>query len=264
MSFIPISQAISAEWATIRLIATDMDGTLTQTGKFTPQLLRALQELAQAKVPVVIVTGRSAGWVQGIASYLPIVGAIAENGGIYYTPERDDPQCLVKLASNHRRQLMDLFHQLQDEFPQIQESSDNRFRLTDWTFDVGGLSLEDLQQMGDRCRTQGWGFTYSTVQCHLKLPQQTKANALEQVMGYWFPHLTSRQVVTVGDSPNDESLFDASRFPHSVGVANSQHYREQLVHQPTYVTDAAEAEGFCELVRSLLNSAGTVGKKRRA
>ncbi|MFN9952258.1 MAG: HAD family hydrolase, partial [bacterium] len=36
----------SHEWKNIRLVATDMDGTLTQEGKFTSSLLQALENLA--------------------------------------------------------------------------------------------------------------------------------------------------------------------------------------------------------------------------
>jgi soluble P-type ATPase len=61
----------------ICLLATDMDGTLTKGGKFTSQLLNTLESLSKAKVPVLIVTGRSAGWVSAISSLMPIVGAIA-------------------------------------------------------------------------------------------------------------------------------------------------------------------------------------------
>jgi hydroxymethylpyrimidine pyrophosphatase-like HAD family hydrolase len=56
----------------------------------------------------------------------------------------------------------------------------------------------------------------------------------------------------VGDSPNDESLFDTSQFLLSVGVANVQDYRDRLNHYPAYVTTAAAGEGFVELVRLLL------------
>ncbi len=34
------------------------------------------------------------------------------------------------------------------------------------------------------------------------------------------------QILTVGDSPNDQTLFDPDRFPLSVGVANMLQYRE--------------------------------------
>jgi len=242
----------------IRFIATDMDGTLTQKGKFTPALLQALNDLASAGIEVMMITGRSAGWMNGIASYLPVVGAIAENGGILYRNQGDkngaEPELLGAIGSDHRQQLAEMFHRLRAEFPQIQESIDNRFRLTDWTFDVFGLSLKEINAMGDRCLTQGFGFTYSTVQCHIKPLQQNKAIGLSQALSRYFPDYKPSEMVTVGDSPNDESLFDSDRFPLSVGVANVQDFVAQMAHQPAYVTQAAEAEGFCELAKFLIQA----------
>jgi hydroxymethylpyrimidine pyrophosphatase-like HAD family hydrolase len=60
--------------------------------------------------------------------------------------------------------------------------------------------------------------------------------------------------MTVGDSPNDESLFDNTLFPLSVGVANLAEYLPLLTHHPAYLTDLPESEGFCELVRAILAS----------
>lgn len=244
----------------VRLIATDMDGTLTQQGKFTPALLQALTALDKAGIQVLIITGRSAGWMNGIVSYLPVVGAIAENGGILYrngtAPNGAEPELLVPLdLSCHRQQLADMFAQLKAEFPQIQTSIDNQFRLTDWTFDVFGLSIADIHRLRDRCLAQGWGFTYSTVQCHIKSLQQDKAMGLCRTLSQYFPY-APQEIVTVGDSPNDESLFQPDRFPLSVGVANVQHYLNQLQHKPAYRTEAAESEGFCELAKLLIQSAG--------
>ena len=59
-----------------------MDGTLTQGNKFSSNLIQTLEKLGAAEIDVLIVTGRSAGWVNAIATYLPVVGAIAENGGL--------------------------------------------------------------------------------------------------------------------------------------------------------------------------------------
>jgi hydroxymethylpyrimidine pyrophosphatase-like HAD family hydrolase len=251
---LPLSQTLHQDaLKQVRLIATDMDGTLTHRGKFTANLLKALQELAIANILVLIVTGRSAGWVNGVVSYLPIVGAIAENGGLAYL-EPDVSEMIVPISdlATHRQKLAQTFADLQTHFPHLQESGDNRFRLTDWTFDVKGLTQTDLQDLSDRCQSQGWGFTYSTVQCHIKMLHQDKAIALTHVLQHHFPHLQPDQVLTVGDSPNDESLFNGDRFPLSVGVANVLHYGDRLVHQPKYVTSAAEAEGFCELARLLI------------
>jgi HAD superfamily hydrolase (TIGR01484 family) len=248
----PLSQA---DLRGIRLIATDMDGTLTHRGKFNPALLQALADLASDGISVLIVTGRSAGWVNGLAAYLPITGAIAENGGLFYAADPDaEPDLLVPIADllAHRQKLAQTFERLRSEFPDLRESSDNRFRLTDWTFDVQGLNSEMLMRLGDRCREQGWSFTYSTVQCHIKPLQQDKALGLTWVMKQHFPDYLPSQVLTVGDSPNDESLFNGDRFPMSVGVANVLHYADRLTHQPAFVTPAAEVEGFCQLAQQLL------------
>jgi len=236
-----------------RLIATDMDGTLTAGGKFTSQLLHALEALAEAKIPVLIVTGRSGGWVSGLAHYLPVVGTIAENGGVFYAADRSAPMFLTAIAdlNSHRQKLKRFFQRLQTEYPRLQESEDNQFRLTDWTFDVQGLDVATLQKLATYCQIWGWGFTYSTVQCHIKPPQQDKATGLLQVLGDRFPHCTPAHVLTLGDSPNDESLFDSANFPCSVGVANVAAYTNQLAHQPRYMTAAPEVAGFCELVQLL-------------
>lgn len=232
-----------------------MDGTLTQLGKFTPALLQALEALAAAGIEVLIVTGRSAGWVSGLATYLPVAGAIAENGGVFYPANYEAPVALTPLLDlkAHREQLAQTFQQLQIEFPQIRESGDNHFRITDWTFDVQGLELAQIQRLAELCQQLGWGFTYSNVQCHIKTLGQDKATGLLQVLREYFPQFALEQVLTVGDSPNDESLFDQHCFPVSVGVANVLDYANQLTHQPTYVTTAAEGRGFCELAEYMIS-----------
>lgn len=234
----------------VRLIATDMDGTLTENGQFTSELLMALESLVNNNINILIVTGRSAGWVNAIANYLPIAGAIAENGGLYYSNQNNTVELITNLddVEKHRGQLKQIFQLLQSKFPQIKESIDNSFRLTDWTFDIGALTPKELQIMEDICQDAGYGFTYSTVQCHIKPQQQDKALGLKHVIQKYFPGLTQDQVVTVGDSPNDESLFNQDLFPLSVGVANIAHYSDCLLYQPTYITSLPEVQGFCQLV----------------
>ncbi len=243
----------------IRLIATDMDGTLTIDQKFTPQLLTAFDRLNQAGIAVLIVTGRSAGWVSGLAHYLPIVGAIAENGGLFYQGEMQELLVSIADLKLHRQRLAEMFLKLRTDcaaelpcFPQIQESNDNAFRLTDWTFDVAGLNISELNQLDSLCQKNGFGFTYSNVQCHIKLSEQDKAKGLLKTLKNHFSQYKLDQIATVGDSPNDESLFDPTRFPTSIGVANLQHYRTQLKHLPTYITAQSEGAGFCEFVDAVL------------
>ncbi|MGF1672978.1 MAG: HAD family hydrolase [Rivularia sp. (in: cyanobacteria)] len=254
MSCLSLSQLPHDCFSKIRLVATDMDGTLTTKGKFTDTLLQALQGLAAANIKVIIVTGRSAGWVSGLASYLPVVGAIAENGGLFYIREEAVSITPISDKDLHRRDLAAVFEKLKLNFPQIKESSDNRFRITDWTFDVAGLDKTSLQTMQHQCQELGWGFTYSNVQCHIKPLKQDKAVGLSQVLREYFGEYLSDQVVTVGDSPNDESLFDRNYFAVSVGVANVLEYVDQLQHKPAYITQNKEGKGFCELSDYILQA----------
>jgi HAD superfamily hydrolase (TIGR01484 family) len=241
-----------AQLAQIQLVATDMDGTLTIDEKFTPELLQAFDRLTQAGIAIVIVTGRSAGWVSAIAHYLPIYGAICENGGLFYCGELVEYLVPIDDVTEHRQRLAAMFKHLQTSFPAIQPASDNAFRLTDWTFDVTGLSQLDLTKMAQQCESAGWGFTYSTVQCHIKLPTQEKAIGLHQVLETHFPSITPAQVVTVGDSPNDVTLFDRANFPNSVGVANLRPYLDQIAHHPQFITALSGGKGFGELVDCLV------------
>ena len=233
----------------IRLIATDIDGTLTREGKFTTELLEAIDRVNAKEIKLLLVTGRSAGWVSAVNNYLHVAGAIAENGGLYFNGDGDfDLMTRIESIDEHRAQLAQRFYQLQSRYPQIAESSDNQFRITDWTFDVAGLSDLELGEIATQCKQWGYSFTFSTIQCHIKPQHQDKGVAILQVLKQYFPQINPTQTITVGDSPNDASMFDLALFPHSVGVANIHHYHHKLAHQPQYITKLPEVAGFCELV----------------
>ncbi|MEL7039155.1 MAG: HAD family hydrolase [Cyanobacteria bacterium J06592_8] len=254
MALNPLSPAIAKTLVeNIHLIASDVDGTLTQQGKFTPKLITAFETLTQVGIKIILITGRSAGWVQALNHYLPVDGAIAENGGLFYSSLDDTPELLVSISNltEHRQELAEVFEELKAQIPDLQESTDNPFRLTDWAFDVAGLSSAQLQILAETCHEKDWGFTYSTVQCHIKLKAQDKANGSRKVLSEHFPELSTEQILTMGDSPNDESLFQPDEFQNSVGVANILHYRDRLNYQPNYVTTEAEVNGFCEVVKLL-------------
>ena len=167
--------------------------------------------------------------------------------------EADPPLILTPIADlkEHRLNLGKTFANLQEEFPQLRETSDNLFRLTDWTFYIDGLSLEDLQKIRTFCEADGWEFTYSSIHGHIKPATQDKATGLLKLLSTHFPEYSPDKVLTLGDSPNDESLFNPEIFPLSVGVANLLDYRDRLVNGPAYITQGHEVSGFCELVHFL-------------
>jgi hydroxymethylpyrimidine pyrophosphatase-like HAD family hydrolase len=73
----PLSLINPSDLSNIRLIASDVDGTLTQNGIFSSDFISTLIDLQSAGIKVLLVTGRSAGWVSALVNYLPVAGAIA-------------------------------------------------------------------------------------------------------------------------------------------------------------------------------------------
>ena len=55
--------------------------------------------------------------------------------------------------------------------------------LTDWTFDVAELTTKELEEINNICWEEGWSFTYSTVQCHIKPQFQEKAGRRNDLRG---------------------------------------------------------------------------------
>jgi HAD superfamily hydrolase (TIGR01484 family) len=251
----PLSPINSSDLSDIRLIASDVDGTLTKNRKFSSDFISTLIDLQSAGIKVLLVTGRSAGWGSALVNYLPVEGAIAENGGIFLQPNgTQDLLSSVPNLSRHRILLENTFHQIKKLSPNLHPSADNQFRITDWTFDVNDLSTDDIQSISSQCHQMGWSFTYSNVQCHIKPIHQDKATGLLSVLSNHFSEPNSQQVLTVGDSPNDEAMFDADLFPISVGVANVRHYQDKMLHLPKYITQASEFAGFSELAKLLLQT----------
>ncbi|MEO0942332.1 MAG: HAD hydrolase family protein, partial [Cyanobacteria bacterium J06642_12] len=160
---LPQPSSRAATWRDrIQLVATDMDGTLTKAGKFSPALLSAFRQLKRRGIQVLVVTGRSAGWVSGLVNYLDVAGAIAENGGIYYPSIGETAGDLLVDISDieaHRQQLRSVFDLIKEDFPKLQPATDNRFRLTDWTFTNTDFSAAELTHMQQLCSQLGWGFT---------------------------------------------------------------------------------------------------------
>ncbi len=247
-----------ADLSDIRLIASDVDGTLTHNGKFSSDFISTLLNLQSAGITVLLMTGRSAGWISALVNYLPVAGAIAENGGLFLQPNgQQNLLSSIPNISRHRILLENTFHHIRQLFPHLRPSTDNQFRITDWTFDVDDLSTDDLQAISSQCRQMGWSFTYSNVQCHIKPPHQDKATGLDTVLKNHFSDLISQQVLTVGDSPNDEAMFNPDLFPISFGVANVRHYQDMMLHLPQYITQASEFAGFQELAQLLLPNSVT-------
>ncbi|RZA06646.1 MAG: HAD family hydrolase, partial [Proteobacteria bacterium] len=78
----PLSSCSRDEWRAIGGVLTDIDDTLTSESGIAPAALDALHRLREAGVPVIAITGRPAGWSKPFAMAWPVLGIVAENGGV--------------------------------------------------------------------------------------------------------------------------------------------------------------------------------------
>lgn len=244
-------------------VATDCDGTLTTDGKLTPSVLAAIRLLRQQSIPLVLVTGRAAGYAWTLFELVGAQAVIAENGGVLY--ERSHPEEPIWLDLLNPRppegriqpggwwRGHELFAELKlsnllpENWPLTHDCS---FRFTDLTFPLqfGEKTLhpEQLQAIADHLSGKGAAFVYSTIHAHIMPENQTKA----RMLSHWATRngIKEREILTIGDSLNDESLFEKDKFGPSWGVANIRSYLLKMKHRPQKITKNSQGWGFAEMV----------------
>jgi len=75
--------------AAIATVFTDIDDTLTRHGRLGATAYTALENLHDAGLRVVPITGRPAGWCDHIARTWPVDGVVGENGACYFWYDRE-------------------------------------------------------------------------------------------------------------------------------------------------------------------------------
>lgn len=251
-----------------RAVATDCDGTLLTDGEVTAVALEAISILKSRNIPLILVTGRAIGFAWTLFETLGADAVIAENGGLVFerhhpeiglAPNLNAPHQLVPVADRFTATLnlqtggwprgREIFQELKNtgHIPQDTEPTfDVAFRCTDFTFPVSGLSLDELAKIGVEVRSKGADFVASTIHGHIMPRGQNKGLALLALLKRW--QLSPLETITIGDSPNDEPLFDDAHFKYSFGVANISRYLGTLVHKPKYVSHHSEGWGFAEII----------------
>jgi HAD superfamily hydrolase (TIGR01484 family) len=244
----------------LRLLASDIDDTLTdENGRIPPEALELIARLrttpgenaSEPPLQVWLVTGRCASWAQALSRYLPLDGAIAENGGAICRGENlrllADPAAL----GPNRERLAAAFARIRERIPRAETTPDNIGRVTDWTFDRKPLSDGDIALATDLAAELGLRVVTSSIHVHLFAGDYDKATAVGAVCDE-LGVIDREQALTLGDSPNDESLFDPVRFPFSAGVANVMPNLSRMTHAPRFVLPHARVEGAMWLMRRIL------------
>ncbi|MBI3893006.1 MAG: HAD-IIB family hydrolase [Candidatus Wallbacteria bacterium] len=250
----PIGELTAEECRRFRLIASDIDDTMTSRGRLASRTLALLERARDDGLRVLIVTGRPAGFVMGLAAYLPGVEAvIGENGGVLAGPDacRVFPAAEQDCDRLHER-LQACHREVAREAPGATMSGDSFARRTDLAYLVEGMSQETRASLDRVASRHGFATIASSIHVHVKLAGHEKGRALADWMRLQTPPIEAREALTVGDSLTDATLFDTRAFPYSVGVANVRPLLGRLETPPAFLTDAREGEGFAELLELVL------------
>jgi HAD superfamily hydrolase (TIGR01484 family) len=246
-------------------VFSDLDDTLTLGGRLPARAYDAMWRLHEASIAVVVVTGRPAGWADLIMRLWPVSGVVGENGAcIFRLDEQGRATRWYALDERTRRDnrvLLDgVGRQILEMVPGLRLAADQPFRETDLAIDicedVEDLDEATLERIRDLLASRGLAYKISSIHLNAWFGGYDKASTclryVTEVLGQ--EPSTGRQLF-IGDSPNDEPLFEA--FDLSVGVRNIERYAAVLSHAPRFVTPSSGADGFVELADHVLQARQT-------
>lgn len=247
----------------VRALFTDLDGTMTTGGRVEAETYSLLETLGAAGIPVIIVTGRPAGWGQAIATMCPVAALVAENGGVTFVWEGKNGERKLKkrygvpaaMLPDWRRRMHAAVVDAMADVPGARLSTDSRYREVDLAVDwneEASLSREDAEHVVSSLKSQGFSAVRSSVHVNFGPPELSKLTACKTVVERVLngdPEDLSPYVF-VGDALNDATMF--AGFPRSVGVANIRRWWDELAHKPRFVTESEEGRGLREVCHHIL------------
>ncbi|MBI3367030.1 MAG: HAD-IIB family hydrolase [Burkholderiales bacterium] len=251
----------------LRGLLTDIDDTLVDDGAITPLALAALHRLADARIPVIAITGRPAGWSEPFARAWPVAAIVAENGGVLLRAQDGVLRHEFTVDEAERAARSARLHACAEavlaQLPPATLARDSAGRLTDIAVDHSEFDhLDEAQIAGVVALMRAHGLTATVSSIHINgwIGEHSKWTAaqwaVQRCLGRAFD---AAEWVYLGDSTNDQLMFE--RMPLSVGVANIRRFVPKLATLPGYVTDAERGAGFAELATRLI-AARTMASKR--
>ena len=254
------SFSLGPNWSRVDWVLTDVDDTITLHGRLPPEALRALEQLQEAGIGVVAVTGACAGWCDHIAHAWPVNAVLGENGAFVLEKHNGrmtltSSRPLAEVRANQARLRTQLEAMLLHE-PDLTLTLDQPYRLCEVAIDIGQnrerVDPDRVAALLERIHALGAHATASSIHINAWYGEHSKrATALRYLAQRGLSDSDlHRRVGCIGDSPNDQALFEA--LPLSVGVANIRKHWDRLQHRPSVVTDLEGGYGFAQFAHTLL------------
>ena len=243
-------QRISPQLARqIKLIITDVDGTITGGGNYISSAVsRAIYRLQEHNIIVGFASGRTLPELESLAHELGITGPIiAENGGVAKLSVNDE---LVDLGYS-RQPALEALIKLKTLYPNaIREREDNKDRLIDVVIWSCGIEVPELRRHLVQTQLLDSGYILHLMQEGIS-KGRTLLKLLDTVAG---ENLTNTDVMVLGDSTTDVSLFKL--FPHCVFITNPKLTAPQwhgLKKIARYASNLPVEEGFVEVISHIIS-----------
>ncbi|HSI53904.1 MAG: HAD-IIB family hydrolase [Ramlibacter sp.] len=258
----PLNQMPTPVAASIHTVLSDIDDTLTTEGQLTVPAYAALQELRDAGLRVVLVTGRPAGWCDHIARMWPVDAVIGENGAFYAWYDA----AARKLRTRHvfeeaqralnAKRMDQVRETILREVPGCAIASDQFCRqydlAVDFCEDVSPLPDSAVARIVELMEQAGMTAKVSSIHVNGWFGDYDKLSMAHLLMRerYGMELAAERErCVFVGDSPNDVPMF--AYLPNAVGVANVKRFGLPPGQAPAWVTAEEGGAGFAEVARLL-------------
>lgn len=259
----PLSHLTPEDAASIRMVLCDIDDTVTTEGQLTARAYQAMEDLEQAGVLVVPITGRPAGWCDHIARMWPVAGVVGENGAFSMRYDRQERRMHqhfwtdADTRAENRLKLDALASEILAAVPGSALASDQPYRIADLAIDfcedVEPLSQADIQKIVDCFERTGAQAKVSSIHVNGWFGDYDKLTMTLDLLREQWPDIAAsldKSVLFIGDSANDAPMF--GYFANSVGVANVKDQLQWIDTPPHYVCEHRSGDGFVELANYLL------------
>jgi HAD superfamily hydrolase (TIGR01484 family) len=254
----PVKDITAGELRSIKGVLFDIDDTFTLEGKIPAEAYGALWRLHESGLILVPITGRPAGWCDHIARMWPVDGVVGENGAFYYYYSEQMSRLMRRYIFDpeETRKTRQAMEEIRDEVsrrvPHARVSADQHFRLfdlaIDFAEDVPSLSKEEIEEICAVFRENRATFKVSSIHVNGWFGDYNKLTTTKLFLAERYGlgwQEAAGSFVFIGDSPNDEPMFEA--FPMSVGVANVSRFTDMMKYHPAYVTTKPGGLGFAEM-----------------
>jgi hydroxymethylpyrimidine pyrophosphatase-like HAD family hydrolase len=255
---LPVWNASIRRMKAVKVVAADIDGTVTTDGRITPATLTMFEQLRESGRALVLVTGRFAGRGAALARYLPGVAAvIAENGAVLFMAESGETEPIILDSSPGPPIVVveECLRAVLATYPSARPGTDNYCRITDRTIEVNDdIDPETVRGIAAQFELR---HTFSSVHHHLSRSSLTKKTGLLLALDqHIHPGIDpATEVITIGDSANDAPLFDQRAFAGTFGVRSVLGNLAELDgHVPTYVALSDGGVGFNEIGNLLMRA----------